>query len=296
MNHFTIRDIENLCGIKAHTLRIWEQRYNLFTPKRKQSRHRIYDCDDLKQLLRIAFLYHQGYRISQIAELDPGAIQQTVETCCKKSCNYESFVHQLIEASIDYDKERFEKIINSMVLRIGMDKSITHLFYPFLERIGLLWMTGHVLPAQEHFASHIIRKKIVCAIDGLGQPQGDERIILIFAPTGELHEIPLLVADYYFRKNNVKTVYFGTNVSLETLEYYCSYRDVTHFYSHVITYLKNPGIKCFVDELVKKFPDKKLILSGPCCRCVEMNSDKLQFLGSLDELISYAGKTHLGTT
>jgi MerR family transcriptional regulator, light-induced transcriptional regulator len=290
MDHFTIRDIENLCGIKAHTLRIWEQRYNLFTPKRKESRHRIYDCNDLKHLLRIAFLYHQGFRISKIAELDASQIQQTVESCCKKSCNYENFVHQLIDASIDYDKDKFEKIINGIILRIGLDKAITHLFYPFLERIGLLWLTGNVIPAQEHFSSNIIREKIICAIDRQVEPAGSGKSVLIFAPTGELHEIPLLVANYNFRRNNISTVYFGTNVSIESLEYYCRYKPVTHFYTHVITYLKNPGISCFIDELAKNFPDKKLVISGPCCKCVELNSNRVTFLSSLDELISYSSQ------
>ena len=107
MNQFSIRDIENLCGVKAHTLRIWEQRYNLFVPKRKKSQHRIYDCDDLKELLRISFLYHHGYKISKIASLTPEERQEEVAKIKPQCCNYEIFVHQLIEASITLDKEVF---------------------------------------------------------------------------------------------------------------------------------------------------------------------------------------------
>src|SRR5688572_19332426 len=108
MNQFTIRDIENLCGVKAHTLRIWEQRYNLFVPKRKESRHRIYDCDDLKELLRISFLYHHGYRISRIADMSPEQRQQEIAKIKTTQCSYELFVHQLVEASVVFDKEGFE--------------------------------------------------------------------------------------------------------------------------------------------------------------------------------------------
>ena len=148
MNHFTIKDIENLCGIKAHTLRIWEQRYNkLFVPKRKQSQHRIYDNDDLKELLRISFLYHNGHKISKIAELNPEQIQQLVETFSITEDNHEVFIHQLIEAGVDFDEEKFEKIVNGLVLRVGLEKSIINVFYPFLQRIGLLWMTNNLIPA-----------------------------------------------------------------------------------------------------------------------------------------------------
>lgn len=117
MNHFTIKDIENLCDIKAHTLRIWEQRYELFTPKRKESQHRIYDNDDLKELLRISFLYHSGHKISKIAALNPEEIQQLVEKSSLQESNQEVFVHQLIEAGVDFNKEKFELIINSEIGR-----------------------------------------------------------------------------------------------------------------------------------------------------------------------------------
>src|SRR5687768_14986156 len=191
MNQFTIKDIENLCGIKAHTLRTWEQRYELFVAKRKESNQRVYDDEDLKQLLRISFLYHSGYKISGIARLSHEEIQRTVEASCLKEDNHEIFIHQLIAASIDLDEERFEKLINCLVLRIGIEKCISNVFYPFLQRIGLLWMTGHVIPAQEHFSSHIIRKKIICAIDGLDSRGQSSPTILLFAPAGEFHEIPL---------------------------------------------------------------------------------------------------------
>jgi DNA-binding transcriptional MerR regulator len=121
---------------KAHTLRIWEQRYNLFVPKRKESRHRIYDCDDLKELLRISFLYHHGYRISRIADMSPEQRQQEIAKIKTTQCSYELFVHQLVEASVVFDKEGFEKIVNGLVLRIGLDKCIGNVFYPFLQRIG----------------------------------------------------------------------------------------------------------------------------------------------------------------
>ena len=290
MNQFSIRDIENLCGVKAHTLRIWEQRYKLFVPKRKESQHRIYDCDDLKELLRIAFLYHHGYKISKIAELTPEQRQEAVTKIQPQGCHYEIFVHQLIEASITLDKEAFEKVINSLVLRIGLEKCIIHVFYPFLQRIGLLWMTNHVIPAQEHFASHIIRKKIICAIDGLELQNEGKHNVVIFSPPGELHEIPLLVVNYLMRKHGVWTTYFGTDVATSTLQYYAQYHKITHLYMHVITHLDNCGLDTIAVELNKAFPGEELIVSGPACECLCSKANRLKHLHSLEEVIEFAGK------
>ena len=119
MNFFSISDIESLTGIKAHTLRIWEQRYDLLNPKRKESKHRLYDNEDLKYILRIAFLYHNGYKISKIVSLSEEEIKKmALETTPGKE-NYQVFVNQLTEASIDFDQVRFEKILHNLVLHLG---------------------------------------------------------------------------------------------------------------------------------------------------------------------------------
>jgi DNA-binding transcriptional MerR regulator len=287
MNQFSIRDIENLCGIKAHTLRIWEQRYKLFTPKRKLSQHRVYDCDDLKELLRISFLYHNGYKISKIAELSPEQVQAEIARIKPLCCNYEIYVHQLIEACLSFDKDSFEKIINSLAIRIGLEKCILHVFYPFLQRIGLLWMTNHVIPAQEHFSSHIIRKKIICGIDGLEtEEKAQPHNILIFAPTGELHEIPLLCVNYFFRRQGIRTTYFGANVSTEAIQYYMQYHEVSHIYLHVITHFDNCSPAKIIDGLCRDYPKKTIVISGPALSCVPGTHHNLLHFHSLEEVIS----------
>lgn len=292
MNQFTIKDIENLCGIKAHTLRIWEQRYNLFVAKRKESLHRIYDNDDLKELLRIAFLYHNGHKISKIACLSKEEIDSLVQRSCSRDENNGVFVHQLLEAAVDFDKEKFEKILNCVAMRIGLEKCIADVFYPLLHRIGLLWMTNNVIPAQEHFTSHIIRKKIILAVDGLEPVQHTDNNVLIFAPEGEHHEIPLLTANYFFKKNNCATVYFGANVSMESVKYYCNYHQVSRFYCHVITHLDNCSLENTLIKLCREFPDKEVVVSGPAIKCTEPLPGNLIVLRSLNELINFAKSTN----
>lgn len=290
MNHFTIKDIENLCDIKAHTLRIWEQRYELFTPKRKKSLHRIYDNEDLKELLRISFLYHSGHKISKIAALTPEEIQQLVEKSSLQKNNQEAYVHQLIEAGIDFDQEKFEQIINSVIQQVGLERCIIELFYPFLQRIGLLWMTNNVIPAQEHFSSHIICKKIIMAIDGLKNIDENLPAILVFTPAGEFHEIPLLAANYFLRKYNNRTVYFGINVQQQSVEYYLQHQPVSCIYTHVITKLTEDGTENYINWLCKKFPDKNITLSGPAGKCIAQTPANLRIIRSVDEMIAFAKK------
>ncbi len=290
MNHFSIRDIENLCGIRAHTLRTWEQRYSLFVAKRKESRRRVYDNEDLKELLRISFLYHQGYKISRIASLSCEQIREKVAAIAAGDEGHELFIHQLIDASIDFDRERFDKIINTLVIRTGLEKAILHVFYPFLQRIGMLWMTNHVIPAQEHFCSHIIRKKIICAIDGIERSNRPGPAVLIFAPSGEFHEIPLLAANYFLRKNNVRTIYFGVDLSLKCLCGYLRQHPVEYLYTHIITQLDDASADHYLDVLYRLFPEKKILLSGPAVKLMKKPPPQVKIFRAPEELIAFAAE------
>lgn len=296
MNHFTIRDIENLCGIKAHTIRIWEQRYALVAPKRKESQHRFYDNDDLKEFLRISFLYHNGFKISKIAALGTEEIQRIVENYTVKEENYTLFVHQLIEAGMNFDKEKFEKIVSYLVLKIGFEKCIIDVLYPFLHRIGFLWVTNHIIPAQEHFTSNIIREKIIIATEELQLQPANKTIIVVFAPFGEHHEIPLLTANYFFRKNNIRTVYFGVNVKVESLIDYLEMQPATHLFTHLTTNLTFERLMDYLLLLNNNFPGKKIVVSGPESMVIEKNIDNLLILNSMTDMIDFAKETGLATS
>jgi DNA-binding transcriptional MerR regulator len=167
MNKFTIKDIENLSAIKAHTWRIWEQRYNIAIPKRKESNHRFYDNENLKQILRISYLYHSGIKISKIAKLDSEEMRELALRKLSKEEANEFYIKEMIEASLDFDEERFENNFIDALDRMGLEETILNVFYPYQDRIGVLWLTDNVIPAQEHFTSNIIRQKIVVAIDRL---------------------------------------------------------------------------------------------------------------------------------
>ncbi|WP_431217520.1 cobalamin B12-binding domain-containing protein [Puia sp. P3] len=175
----------------------------------------------------------------------------------------EIFINHLIEASLDFDQDLFDRILHNIILHMGFEKAIPRVVYPFLEKIGLLWMTGNVVPAQEHFASALIIKKLLVATAGLEDPsRPDPRKFLLFTPEGEFHEIPLLYMRYRMKQRGMYTVYFGRNTSLEELRYYGSQRPFTHLYFHLVTQLLRHDPVQYIQKLVEFFPDRQIIVSG----------------------------------
>ena len=289
MNSFTIRDIENLCGIKAHTLRIWEQRYQLVNPRRKAGNHRLYDNDDLKYLLRIAYLYHNGHKISKLAGLSEDEVRQLTLSLVSANGSVEIFVNHLMEASLDFDQVRFDKILHNIILHMGFRKAITQVAYPFLNKIGLLWLTGHLVPAQEHFASALIIRKILVAINGLDNPlPGGGRKVLIYAPKGEFHEIPLLYMRYLMKRKGTHTIYFGTDIDIDELTCYCQQKSVSHLYFHLVTNLLRCEPDEYVQQLRETFPEQQIVLSGALAGTLQHIPPRVQVLKSLEEMQTFA--------
>jgi DNA-binding transcriptional MerR regulator len=287
MNTFTIRDIENLSGIKAHTLRVWEQRYGIITPKRKESNHRLYDAEDLKQILRISYLYHQGYKISRIADMTRDQIMQfTLDS--KRQNNHEVIINQLMEASIDLDEDLFREVFDYMQNKLDLEKSMLTVIYPFLKKVGLLWMTGNVLPAQEHFSSNLIRNKIYQAIEQLPLPSGNVKSkVILMCPPGEYHEIPLLFIHYLLKKNGNVVINFGSNTSSDLVKAYLEKNEANQIFIHLITNFTYQRPEVYVESLLADFPKQEIIASGPLFRDVVLESPRVKFLRSLEEMLAY---------
>jgi DNA-binding transcriptional MerR regulator len=291
MNFFSISDIENLTGIKAHTLRIWEQRYKLLNPKRKESRHRLYDNEDLKYILRIAFLYHNGHKISKIASFSEEEIKKmALETTPGKE-NYQVFVNQLTEASIDFDQARFEKILHNLILHLGFEKTVIQILFPLLNKIGLLWMTDKVSPAQEHFASALVIKKILVAIDGLESPPAEQaRKILVFAPEGEHHEIPLLFIQYLLKKNGIPHVYLGVNISLAAIREFSLHHRFTHLLCHLVTNLLSSDLNVYLKKISALVPDLEIVFSGQQARKIDNPPPNVRLLKNAEAVLDFCSR------
>jgi len=221
MNNYSIKDLERITGIKAHTIRIWEKRYNLIQPKRTSTNIRYYDNSDLTQLLNIAILRENGHKISKIVEMKSDELIQKVVDITTLEINHSGHKNQiegLTIAMIEFDDHRFEKILNTAILHLGFEETILKIIHPFFVKIGLLWQVGSINPAQEHFVSNLLRQKLAVAIDGYsGSVKDGAKRFLLFLPEGELHELGLLFYNFLIVKAGHRALYLGQNVPLTSV-------------------------------------------------------------------------------
>lgn len=258
---YSIKDLEKLSGIKAHTIRIWEQRYNLLTPERTNTNIRWYTNEDLKMLLNVSMLYNRGYKISKIAALPKNQIVEEVNKLSETQTTYENQIDNLVIAMVELDEAKFEKIISGNILRIGFAQTIDSIIYPFLKKIGILWQTGSINPAQEHFISNLIRQKIIVAIDGvIPQKHTAPQKIILFLPEGELHELSLLYYHYLLKAAGHAVVYLGQSVPYEDIKRVFEIHQPQALLSVLTQQLKNTSK--FLSNITQDFESAKIFLSG----------------------------------
>lgn len=286
MQQFSIKDVEHLLGIKAHTLRVWEQRYDFFAPKRKTSLHRTYDNDDLKRLLRVSFLYHQGWKISHIAALSPEAFEEEIGKVPLNGNTYPHFVVQLLEYGLSFNEQAFDQLLERISGLIGFERTVEEVCFPFLQRVGLLWMTNHMVPAQEHFASYLIQSKIIAATDAIALPERPTEMVL-FAPKGEFHELPLLYLHYLLRKNGWSVVFLGKNVNLAVVKECAAVPGIQYLFLHLLTNLTQLDPEDYLEELVRQFPGKMIIASGAGVHRVKRTFVNVQLLHTDKEIHAF---------
>lgn len=260
---FSIKDLEGLTGIKAHTLRIWEQRYSIVNPKRTDTNIRYYDEEDLKLILNIAMLNNNGMKISRIAKMSPAEIQETVISVSDNAGVDVDLLNALTLTMLELDEDRFEKILSNVIIKLGFKHAITKVIYPFMYRIGILWQTGTVVPAQEHFISNLIRHKLIVAAENLLiRKSNNPKKFVLFLPEGELHEIGLLFANYLIKMRGHKTIYLGQTVPIEDLDVISNIYDPDYFFT-VLTYETGISeVDGYISELSTRFPKANFLLAG----------------------------------
>ena len=210
---YSISDIESLIGIKAHTIRAWETRYNLVPPKRTPTNIRYYDESDLKMLLNIVALNENGYKISRIAKLSKQQIQDLVVQLNADWGNENVQLMNLSNAALRYDEKEFSKILSGCIKEMGLINVMDRVLFPFMKRVGMLWQTGTIDPSQEHFAANLIRDRIIVEIDKLHKPVKEKPLrFLLFLPEAEMHETGLLFTRYLLKKCGHETLYLGAEI------------------------------------------------------------------------------------
>ncbi len=261
MSTYSIKDLEQLSGIKAHTLRIWEQRYNLLNPKRTETNIRYYDDEDLKLILNVAFLNENGYKISRIVAMPRREIKAEVLRMTEESLAQDDQLHALTFCIIDMDEEGFERVFNACIVKLGFEQTMLDVIYPFMSKIGVLWQTGSITPAQEHFISNLVRQKLIVAIDALTQLNTGKKFLL-FLPEGELHEISLLFSCFLIKASGHRVVYLGQSTPQEDLRMVYRVHQPDYMLTVLTSALSSETTQEYVSSLSAQFPDTQLLVSG----------------------------------
>jgi DNA-binding transcriptional MerR regulator len=262
---YSIKDLEQLSGIKAHTIRIWEVRYGLLKPSRTDTNIRYYDDEQLKRLLNISFLIKNGLKISKISLMDSRELHDTLASFYNLQENDQSTddkINNLVVAMIELNEELFEKVFSSAVHHLGFENAVTKVVYPFLDKVGMLWTMGNIQPAQEHFISNLIRQKIIVAIDKQSIAKNPISKFLLFLPEGEMHEIGLLLANYMIREKENQTIYLGQNVPLEDVIQVCDSYAPDYIFTYITTPRLEEELKSFFDKLAISVKKGKVLVSG----------------------------------
>jgi DNA-binding transcriptional MerR regulator len=262
MGKYSIKELEQLSGIKAHTIRMWEKRHKVIAPRRTPGNIRLYSDDDLKKIINISLLNNNGLKISRIAAMSVEEINGMILDLSGKNPATDIFIDQLVVAMVDIDEESFEQILTSIVDKFGFERSITEVVYPFMEKIGVLWQTGTITPAHEHFISNLVRQRIISHIATLPISTKKSKKAILFLPEGELHEIGLLFFHYLVRNKGFKTFYLGQSVPHRDLK---AIYDIHRPRVLITSLISSPPaslLEKYIQTLSTDFSDATILASG----------------------------------
>ena len=254
---FSIRDLENLSGIKAHTIRIWEKRYGLLTPERTTTNIRTYNISNLQKLLNVTLLYNNGYKISKIAKIPEENIPLMVREIVSKSSVKNYAINAFKLSMVNFDQTMFTNTYNSLLADKSFREIFKDVFIPLLNELGLLWQTDTISPAHEHFITSLIKQKILINTEKLQdrQPTRKDKIFVPFLPENEIHEIGLLYINYEITLRGYKSIYLGQTVPLDTLKDVMKYFDNICFLSYFTVVPSKDKIESYIHDFSKMVED-----------------------------------------
>jgi len=289
---YSIKDLEKLSGIKAHTIRIWESRYAIVKPKRTKTNIRYYMDADLKLLLNVALLNKNGIKISKIACMTHEEIAEKVSDISEIDFDGSAQLDALTLSMIEMDEFKFDKIISTNTSQIGFERTMLEVIYPFLDKLSLLWLTGSIVPAQENFISNLIRQKIMVAIDReVVSSNRNNNKFLVYLPEGEKQELSILFMHYLIKCRGNQVIYLGQNVGINDILDANRINKPTHIFTMITETYSNKPVQKYVDQLSQSFPDCKVLLSGYQVIAQDVqSSENINVFKSLIEAIDYLDK------
>ncbi len=262
-SRYSIKDLERISGIKAHTLRIWEQRYNILTPERTQTNIRYYNNYNLKKIINVALLNNNGFKISAIAKMSDSELLKEVERFLNDYKKESDQVDHLVLCLMDLDESKFEQIMNNAIIHFGFEDTMEKIIFPFFRQMGNLWLLGIINPAQEHYISNLIRQKIIVGIDRITTRPGIQaRKILLYLPQLELHEMGLLYAHYLTKLRGHQCFYLGQSVPLEDLTSICKQLKPDQILSIYTAPNAEIDLNEYLRACAQQIPDIPFLISG----------------------------------
>ena len=260
MTRFSIRDLENFSGVKAHTIRIWERRYGLLDPDRTDTNLRTYTTEELKTILNVAFLNRHGVKISKIAALTKAEREERVKKVAEDTSDPNGALNALKLAMVSYDADLFERTSDTYREQEGFRALVERLYVPLLEHIGVLWQSSSICPAQEHFASNLVRQKLVAAIDSARPLTGPgDRLHVLYLPENEIHELGLLYLHYRLRASGQRVIYLGQSVPMDDLAQVAEQFPGPIMFTSVLTsFPPSNDLPTYLRELRASLPDDRM--------------------------------------
>ena len=262
MAEYKIKDLENLTGIKSHTIRIWEKRYRILSPDRTDTKIRTYSDSELTHLLTVSMLNRNGIKISKIAELSQEDMNKLLWDI-KVNKEPEYSMDKLLLSLVSLDEELFKETLANLLESEGLEKTFTDHLIPFLDRIGIMWLIGSVNPAQEHFMSNLIRQKIISEIDKQEIPASTEKSVLMYLPEHEWHEMSLLFYHFLLRSKGVPTFYLGQSLPYESLVECIEKLKPNYILSSWLTAVDGKLVVGYFKKLKSDYPNLDVFAGGP---------------------------------
>ncbi|MBX9807807.1 MAG: MerR family transcriptional regulator [Flavobacteriaceae bacterium] len=276
---FSIKDLENLSGIKAHTIRIWEKRYAILEPMRTDTNIRTYDLLNLQKLLNVVLLNNYGYKISRIAEFSTKQIALLVREIISEKNAKNHALNAFKLAMINFDQALFFNTYNNLL----SEKTFREVFYeviiPLMNEIGLLWQSGTISPAQEHFISFLIKQKLLINTEKFQilEPTRNDKVFVLYLPENEIHELGLMYLNYEILLNGYKTIYLGESVPVDSLKDMKNYFDNIIYVSYLTVQPTKDEINDYINEVSNKIID---------------DNSQVWFLGRMTEFIDTKSLTN----
>ncbi|MDG2504398.1 MAG: MerR family transcriptional regulator [Flavobacteriaceae bacterium] len=266
---FSIKNLEKISGIKAHTLRIWEKRYNLLEPERTDTNIRRYSLDSLKTLLNVTLLYNHGFKISKIASLSEDEIPDLVRNIALKSNSEQVSINAFKLAMINFDCELFDNNYDEILQHHNFEYVFIDIFMPLMKELGILWQTGAISPTHEHFITNLVKQKIHVQSELLQRTTNfkqDQPIFALFLPENEIHELGILYLNYLILSEGYRTIFLGQSLQTSSLETLYTYNTTFNFVTYITVEPNKDDIMPYLNDFHEKLlskTDSKLIIFGP---------------------------------